>query len=248
MKLEDKVALVTGGTRGIGKAIVLDFIKEGAKIAFFYKESTMLANKLVKEIKNKGREILALKTDVSDFDNTIDSVNKIVNIFGKIDIVVNNAGILGSNTIMTMTKQDWDRIINTNLTGVFNVTKASVLFLIKQKSGAIINISSIVTSRPLIGQSHYISSKAGIIGFTRAIAMEVARYGITVNAISPGFIETDMSNSVPHKIKEDTVRLIPLGRVGNPEEVAKLVTFLACDNARYITGQVITIDGGLSLV
>ena len=248
MKLKNKIALVTGGSRGIGRAIVLDFIKEGAEVAFLYKENARAADQLIKELRNKSKKIIALKADISDFGRTSEAINYIIKKFKKIDIVVNNASIVTERTpLLNMQKEDWDRVINTNLTGVFNVTKAAITALIKQKRGAIINISSAAVFTPLIGQCNYTASKAGIIGFTKAVAAEVASFGITVNAIAPGYIETDLLNAVFNKIKKDLLRFAPLGRLGRPEEVAKLVTFLASDEAKYITGQVVTIDGGLCL-
>lgn len=249
MKLKGKVAIVTGGSRGIGRAIVLDFIKEGARVVFLYKENLRAANKLVKEAKCKGKEVLALKTDISDFEKVDEAINQIIKKFKKIDIVVNNAGIsTKGNLLINMQKEDWDKDIHTNLRGVFNVTKLAIPALIKQRRGTIINIASIGAVKPVVGFSSYITSKSSIVGFTKVIAIELARYGITVNAISPGLIETDMLNSsFPSKIKEDIIRAIPIGRVGNPKEVAKLVTFLSSDDARYITGAVVNIDGGLCL-
>lgn len=248
MRLRNKIALVTGGDRGIGKAIVLEFAKEGATVAFIYKENFQLANNLVKELKNKKRKAMALKADVSNFDKTVKVVNSIKNMFGRIDIVVNNAGIIRDKILVNMSRQDWDIVINTNLTGVFNITRAVIFDLIKQRKGSIINISSVAAFKPLRGQSSYVASKAGILGFTRAIALEVAGFGITVNAVAPGYIETDMLNDIPYNIKKDLLKFIPVGRIGKAEEVARLVSFLASEENKYITGQVITIDGGLSLL
>ncbi len=247
MKLKNKVALVTGGSRGIGRTIVSDFIKEGARVIFLYKKNSESAKNLIKDLGSKSKKAIALKVDVLDYQKLAKSINKIIRKFKKIDIVDNNAGIISDAALLiNMPKKDWDKVIDTNLTGVFNVTKLVIPALIRQRKGSIINMTSVGVFKPLVGISNYITSKAGIIGFTRAVALEVARYGITVNAVAPGCIETDMlKKGIPYKITEDFKRSIPIGRVGNPEEVAKLITFLVSDDARYITGAIFPIDGGI---
>jgi len=244
MILKNKIALVTGGSRGIGRAIVKELSNEGAKVAFTYKENVLLAKKIVRDLKN--RQILALQLDVCDFAMAKKVVEMTKKEFGGLDILVNNAGITKDNLLMFMSKEDWDSVIDTNLNGIFNVTRAAIITLMKQKSGSIVNITSISGIIGLSGQVNYAASKAGIIGFTKSLAREVAKLGINVNAIAPGFIDTDMFTRIPDKFKKEMLNLIPMGRVGKPEDIAQLVAYLVSDAAKYITGQVITIDGGMT--
>ena len=245
MRVKDKVAIVTGGTRGIGRAIVLELAREGADICFTYVKNEELAMTLVKEIESFGRRALSIKMDVRDFDAAKDLIKKAVEFFGRLDILVNNAGIVKDKALMLMDKNEWQEVIDTNLGGVFNVTRSSIVTFLKQKSGDIINISSVSGQVGLPRQTNYSASKAGVIGFTRALAKETAAYGVKVNAIAAGFIDTDMTRDLKPELKEQMLKNIPLSRFGTPEEVAKLVMFLLTSN--YITGQVITIDGGLAI-
>ncbi|MFH1413943.1 MAG: 3-oxoacyl-[acyl-carrier-protein] reductase [Candidatus Omnitrophota bacterium] len=244
MKLKNKIALVTGGNKGIGAAIVKEFVKEGVQVAFTYRKDFASARKLLKEL--NGKKVLLLQLDITDFEQAKKAIEKVKEKFGGLDILVNNAGINKDSLLMFMSKDDWDNTINTNLNGVFNVTRAAIFTFMKQKSGSIVNISSVAAMVGLPGQTNYAASKAGIIGFTKSLAKEVAKSGINVNAVAPGFIETDMLTRIPDKIKKEILNMVPMGRVGRAEEVAKLVTYLASDAAEYITGQALNIDGGIT--
>ncbi|MFH1354987.1 MAG: 3-oxoacyl-[acyl-carrier-protein] reductase [Candidatus Omnitrophota bacterium] len=244
MKLKNKIALITGGNKGIGAAIVKEFVKEGAQVAFTYRKDPVSARKLLKQL--NGRKALSLQLDITDFDQAKQVVETIKEKLGGLDILVNNAGINKDSLLMFMSKDDWDNTINTNLNGIFNVTRASIFTFMKQKSGSIVNISSVAAIVGLPGQTNYAASKAGIIGFTKSLAKEVAKTGINVNAVAPGFIETDMLTRIPDKLKKEILNMVPMGRVGRAEEVAKLVTYLASDVAAYITGQTLNIDGGIT--
>ena len=245
MLLRNKVAIVTGGTRGIGKAIVFQLIYQDAKVIFTYLRNDESAGIILDEIKELKGEAEAVKQDVRDFDSATKVVQETINKFGKVDILVNNAGIVKDKALMMMNEDDWEDVIKTNLTGYFNMARACIVTMLKQKSGNIVNISSVSGITGRAKQVNYSASKAGIIGFTKSLAKEVAAYGIRVNAIAPGFIETDMISEL--KNKEELIKAIPLARFGKPEEVAKAVSFLISDNAGYITGQVIKIDGGLAI-
>jgi 3-oxoacyl-[acyl-carrier protein] reductase len=245
MLLKDKVAIVTGGTRGIGKAIVFGLIRNGAKVLFTYLKSDESAGIILDEIKELKGEAGAIKADVRLYDEARRVVEEAINGFGKIDILVNNAGIVKDKALMMMEPAEWLDVINTNLTGYFNMAKACIVSMMKQKSGTIINISSISGIIGLPRQVNYSSAKAGEIGMTKSLAKEVASYGIRVNAIAPGFIETDMTKDL--KTKDEIVKMIPCGRFGRPEEVAGVVTFLAGEKSGYINGQVIKVDGGLAI-
>lgn len=245
MFLKDKVAIVTGGTRGIGRAIVFDLIENGAKVLFTYLKSDESAGIILDEIKELNGEAEAIKADVRLFNEAKKTVEEAINKFGKVDILINNAGIVKDKALMMMEPSEWADVINTNLTGYFNMAKACIVTMMKQKSGVIINISSIagVVGRPR--QVNYSSAKAGELGLTKSLAKEVASYGIRVNAVAPGFIDTDMTKDM--KQKEELVKIIPFGRFGKPEEVARVVTFLASERSGYITGQVLKVDGGLAI-
>jgi len=245
MLLEDKIAIVTGGTRGIGRAIVFDLIQNGAKVLFTYLKSDESAGIILDEIKELKGEAEAIKADVRLYDEAKKTVEETINKFGKIDILVNNAGIIKNKSLMMMEPSEWLDVINTNLTGYFNMAKACIVTMLKQKSGVIINISSIAGVVGMPRQVNYSSAKAGELGLTKSLAKEVASYGIRVNAVAPGFIDTDMTKDL--KQKEELIKMIPFGRFGKPEEVAKVVTFLASERSGYITGQVLKVDGGLAI-
>lgn len=245
--LLDKVAIVTGGTRGIGRSIVISLAKEGADIAFTYIKNQALANSLVEEVSKIGRQAIPMQMDVRDFKNSEILVDKVKEEFGRIDILVNNAGITRDRSLMMMNKEDWYDVIETDLTGVFNTTQACIITFLKQKNGNIVNISSVSGIHPLPGQVNYAAAKAGVIGFTKSLAKEVAPYNIRVNAVAPGFIETDMTEQLGEKYRARLFDIIPLGRFGTPEEVANIVVFLVSDKSQYITGQVIQVDGGLGI-
>jgi 3-oxoacyl-[acyl-carrier protein] reductase len=244
MKLKDYVALITGGARGIGREIALSFAKEGSDIAVTDLDLDG-AEKTRNEVVKLGRKSLALKVDVSSFNEVADVTKKVLDEFSKIDILVNNAGITRDQLIMRMGENDWDRVIETNLKGVFNFTRAAAREMVKNRRGRIINIASVVGITGNAGQSNYAASKGGVISFTKSISRELASRGITVNAIAPGFIETEMTRDFTDALREEYLNRIPLHRMGNPEDVAKTALFLASEESSYITGQVIHVDGGM---
>jgi len=245
MRLQDKVAIVTGSSRGIGSAIALCLAREGANVVIDYLKNEQGALNVEGEIRKMGRSSLSVKADVRSFEEVQRMIRLVVGKYGKIDILVNNAGIVRDRTLTNMTKEEWDDVIATNLTGVFNCTKAVLDVMTKCGGGKIVNISSVIGLIGNFGQSNYAASKAGVIGFTKSVAKEVARKGITVNAIAPGFIETDMLETVTEHTKEQILAQIPLRRFGKPEEVAEMVLFLVSETGSYITGQVFNINGGL---
>jgi 3-oxoacyl-[acyl-carrier protein] reductase len=237
-----KVAIVTGGSRGIGRAIVQALAREGAKVAFTYVRNKALAD----EIAN-GETIIAFQTDVTSFDRAKDLVKQIKERFGRIDILVNNAGITRDKLLALMSEKDWDDVIDTNLKGMFNLTKYVVGVMLRQRSGAILNITSISGIVGMAGQANYSSSKAGMIGFTKALAKEIAKANVTVNALALGFVETDMTGVLNPEYRAKALDQIPLGRFGKPEEMAEIALFMLSPKAGYITGQVLQVDGGLAI-
>ena len=245
MQLQNKVALVTGGTRGIGKAIVLALAEAGADVAFTYRSSKESADVIVAELRAKGRRAAGYQSDAADFAQANDIVQKVIQEFGRIDILVNNAGITKDGLLMRMSENDWDAVIDTNLKSVFNFTKAVCRQMMSQQAGKIINISSVVGIIGNAGQANYVASKAGVIGFTKSVAKELASRNIQANVVAPGFVETDMTEKLNEKQKEAILAMIPLKRIAKPEEVAGVVRFLASSDADYITGQVFCVDGGM---
>ncbi|SFJ61072.1 3-oxoacyl-[acyl-carrier-protein] reductase [Thermoflavimicrobium dichotomicum] len=243
--LAGKVAVVTGGSRGIGRAIAVTLAQAGADVAIFYAGNRQAAEETVGQIQAAGRKALALQVDVSNSEQVDAAFKEVLAAFDRIDILVNNAGITRDNLLMRMKEEDWDQVINTNLKGVFLCTKAVTRPMMKQRKGRIINISSVVGVAGNPGQANYVAAKAGVIGLTKTTAKELASRGITVNAIAPGFIETDMTAVLPEDLKRQMLDQIPLGRFGSVEDVAEAVKFLASDAAGYITGQTIHVDGGM---
>ena len=241
----NKVALITGATRGIGKQIALTLSKEGYNIVLNYRKEIEELESLIKEIENSGVECLAVKGDVSIFDDCKNFVNEAIEKFEKIDVLVNNAGITKDMLLARMSKEDFTQVIDVNLVGTFNVTKNVISYMMKARSGRIINISSVVGVSGNAGQTNYSASKAGIIGFTKSLAKEVSSRNILVNAVAPGFIESDMTNILKDEVKEEIAKSIPLKRMGKPEDISKVVKFLASEDSSYITGQVINVDGGM---
>ncbi|WRP08414.1 3-oxoacyl-[acyl-carrier-protein] reductase [Rossellomorea aquimaris] len=245
MNLEGKVALVTGASRGIGREIALELAREGCNVAVNYSGSEAKANEVVDEIKGLGREAIAVQCNVSDSDAVQAMVKETISQFGSVDILVNNAGITKDNLLMRMKEAEWDDVININLKGVFLCTKAVTRQMMKQRSGRIINISSIVGVSGNPGQANYVAAKSGVIGLTKTTAKELAPRGITVNAIAPGFISTDMTDQLPQDVRNEMLKQIPLSRFGDPQDIARVVTFVASESASYMTGQTLHIDGGM---
>lgn len=245
MHLGDKVALVTGASRGIGRAVAIRLAQAGADVAVNYSGSEAAAQETVDAITALGRKAIKVKANVADADEVAAMVTEVQEAFGHIDILVNNAGITRDGLLMRMKDADWDAVIDINLKGVYLVTKAVSKIMMKQRSGSIINMTSVVGVMGNAGQTNYAASKAGVIGFSKSCAKEMASRGIRVNAIAPGFIHTDMTDVLPDKVKEAMVTEIPLGRMAEANEVANVAVFLASDFAGYITGQVINVDGGM---
>ncbi|GAU78212.1 3-oxoacyl-[acyl-carrier-protein] reductase [Fusibacter sp. 3D3] len=239
-----KVAIVTGASRGIGKAIAIALAEEGYNLVLNYRNSREALEELASTLKT---ETILVQGDVSNFEEAENIINTAKSTFGQIDLLVNNAGITKDNLILRMSEADFDSVQNINLKGTFNCTKHVSRIMLKQKFGRIINISSVVGITGNVGQSNYAASKAGIIGFTKSIARELASRNITVNAIAPGFIQTKMSDAISEEAKQASLSKIPLGKFGQPEDVAGVVVFLASDKANYITGQVIQVDGGMAI-
>jgi 3-oxoacyl-[acyl-carrier protein] reductase len=245
--LSGKVAIVTGGTRGIGRSIVQAISREGADCAFTYVKSPALAESLAEEVRGMGGRALPVELDVRDFEGAKDLVERVKGEFGGLDMLVNNAGITRDKALMMMDKDDWLAVIDTDLNGVFNMTRSSIITFLKQKSGNIVNISSLSGIHPPPGQVNYAAAKAGVIGFTKALAREVAPYNVRVNAVAPGLVISDMTAGLDDKYVKRLIEGIPSGRLGTPEDVARSVVFLLSDESRYITGQVVQVDGGLGI-
>jgi len=246
MPFKNKTVIISGATRGIGRAVAIELAKVGSNISFNFLKSVKDAEDLEKEIRNFGINVKSFQVDIRDYEAVQLWVAKTKELFGGIDIVVNNAGIIKDKALALMELTDWHEVIHTNLDGTFNLTRAAIVTFIKQKSGVIVNITSVSGIMGMSRQTNYAASKAGIIGFTKSLAKEVASYKIRVNAVAPGFIETDMLRDLREDYKSQIIKQIPLGRLGRPEEVAKVVKFLVSDEANYITGQTIVIDGGIS--
>ena len=240
-----KVAVVTGASRGIGRAIALELASRGATVVINYNGSEERAREVQKEIEEKGGEAEIRQWNVADYKACEGAVKDIVKTHGSIDILVNNAGITKDGLLMKMSEEDFDKVLDTNLKGTFHTIRAALRQMIRQRSGRIINMASVVGVSGNAGQANYAASKAGVIGLTKTAAREVASRGITVNAVAPGFIETDMTEVLPEKIKEASAAQIPLGKFGKAEDVANAVAFLASEDAGYITGQVLHVDGGM---
>ena len=243
--LEGKTAIITGGSRGIGKSIVEIFAKHGANVAFTYNSSAESAKAIAAEVSKEGVKVKCYKSDASNFDNAQNLAAAVHKEFGSIDILINNAGITKDNLLMRMSEEDFDRVIQVNLKSVFNMTKAVQRVMLKQRKGSIINMSSVIGLKGNAGQSNYAASKAGVIGFTKSMAIELGSRNIRSNAIAPGFIVTEMTENLGEETIKKYYETIPLKRGGTPEEVANTCLFLASDMSAYITGQVLNVDGGM---
>lgn len=248
LSLENKVALVTGGSRGIGRAIALEFAARGAAVVVNYNKSPEAAEEVVKQIQSAGGKAASFQADVADFKQAEALVKFAVETFGDLSILVNNAGITRDQLIMMMPEGDWDAVINTNLKSTFNCSKAAVKHMMRKRTGRIINMASVAGQMGNAGQTNYSASKGGQIAFTKALAREVAARNITVNAIAPGFVDTEILDGMTPEILEAALKMVPLGRKGKPEEIAFAASFLASDEAAYITGQVLGVDGGMAMM
>ncbi|MGM7724195.1 acetoacetyl-CoA reductase [Metabacillus sp. Hm71] len=242
--LNNKVAIVTGGAKGIGQAITKELANNGVKVVINYNSSKGSAEKLITDLKAEGREVYAVQADVSDIEQSRKLVEEAVNHFGRVDILVNNAGITRDSTFKKLSEENWKKVIDVNLNSVYNTTSAALPHLLESDAGRIINISSIIGQAGGFGQTNYSAAKAGMIGYTKSLALELAKSGVTVNAICPGFIDTEMVQEIPENIRESIVAKIPSRRFGQPEEIARGVVFL-CKDGEYITGQQLNINGGL---
>lgn len=243
--LSGKIAMVTGGSRGIGRAIAIDLAQAGADVAVLFAGNREAAEETASRIREAGRRAEIIQCDVSDAAQVNEAVKQVVESFGRIDILVNNAGITRDNLMLRIKEEDWDQVIDTNLKGVFLCTKAVTRPMMKQRFGRIINISSVVGLTGNPGQANYAAAKAGVIGLTKTAAKELASRGITVNAVAPGFIETDMTNRLGDEVQSELMNQIPVSRFGKPEDIAHAVTFLSSERASYITGQTLNVDGGM---
>lgn len=248
LSLENKVAIVTGGSRGIGRAIALEFAERGAAVVVNYNKSPESAEDVVKKVQEAGGKAAAFQADVSDFKQAEALVKFAIDTFGDLSILVNNAGITRDQLIMMMPEADWDAVINTNLKSTFNCSKAAVKHMMRKRTGRIINIASVAGQMGNPGQTNYSASKGGQIAFTKALAREVAARNITVNAIAPGFVDTEILDAMSPAMLEAALKLVPLGRKGKPEEIAFTASFLASDGSAYITGQVLGVDGGMAMM
>ena len=248
LSLENKVALVTGGSRGIGRAIALELTARGAAVVVNYNKSPESAEEVVKQIQATGGRAAAFQADVSDFKQAEALVKFAIETFGDLSILVNNAGITRDQLIMMMSEADWDAVINTNLKSTFNCSKAAVKHMMRKRVGRIINIASVAGQMGNPGQTNYSASKGGQIAFTKALAREIAARNITVNAIAPGFVDTEILDAMTPEVLEAALKMVPLGRKGKPEEIAYAAAFLASDESAYITGQVLGVDGGMAMM
>ena len=244
VELTDKVAIVTGGSRGIGSAISSELARNGVKVVVNYQSNSESAEKVVHAIKESGGQAIAVKADVSKSDDVLNLINETINQFGKIDILVNNAGITKDRTFRKLSQDDWNQVINVNLNSVYNTISSALPHLMESEAGRIINISSIIGQTGGFGQTNYSAAKAGLIGYTKSLALELARKRVTVNAVCPGFIETEMVQEMPDKVREQIIASVPVQRLGQAVEVARSVLFL-CKDGEYITGQQLNINGGL---
>ncbi len=247
MKLAGKTALVTGGSRGIGRAIVWELARQGARVAFVYHSNTEAADQLVKELELDQREVMAIQADVADLDSADTVVTSVLEKWEQIDILVNNAGIIRDGLLATMDQEQWQAVIDTNLGSVYRFTHAVTRPMMSQRHGRIINISSVASHFGNPGQANYAASKGGIEGMTRCLATELGRRGITVNAIAPGFIETDMTEAIRSVAEKEIVKRVSVRRLGRPDDIAHATAYLASDEASYVTGHVLVVDGGLTL-
>jgi len=243
--LAGKVAVLTGGSRGIGRAVVLDLVTNGIKVVFTYRQNKAAAESLTAEAEAIGGRAIGVQHDVSDYTGARAVMGLAEEQLGPVEFLVNNAGITRDKPLLLMDEPDWRDVIETNLYGTINFCRAAVYSFMKRKDGRIVNVTSVSGLAGLPGQTNYSASKAGVIGFTKGLAKEVAKFGVRVNAVAPGFIATEMLSGMPEKVRDEFMKLVPLARCGQPEEVARAVRFLLCDDASYITGQVLAIDGGL---
>lgn len=240
-------ALVTGGTRGIGRAIVVAFAEAGANVGFTYRSSTDAAAELVDELEAQGADVMSLQGDVAEMDTAQEHVDAVVDRWGGIDVLVNNAGITRDGLMLRMKEEDWDDVLDTNLKGVFNFCKAAYMPMMRQQSGSIVNISSVVGSTGNAGQTNYAASKAGIVGFSKSLAKELGGRNVNVNVVAPGYVETDMTDELDEETQQSILDAVPLERLAQPEEIADAVLFLASPAADYVTGHVLHLNGGLSM-
>ncbi|HIY15902.1 MAG TPA: 3-oxoacyl-[acyl-carrier-protein] reductase [Candidatus Intestinimonas stercorigallinarum] len=247
MSLQGKCALVTGGSRGIGRAVCLELARQGARVAVNYAGNAAAAEETVRACEALGAEAFAIQADVADAAACEAMVKEVLARFGRLDILVNNAGVTRDGLMLTMKEADWDAVLDTNLKGAFHCMKAAYRPMMKQKYGRVVNLTSIVGLRGNAGQANYAASKAGLIGLTKSMAKELAGRNVTVNAVAPGFIDTDMTAALPEKARESMLGTIPMGRLGQAEDVAKAVAFFAGDEAAYVTGQVLCVDGGMAV-